>query len=81
MSDDHADGKSRLELLSPREKDIAELIASGLSNREIARRLTIAEGTVRTHVSRIYLKVGARSRVECALMWQHAADLAEWNEA
>jgi DNA-binding NarL/FixJ family response regulator len=52
--------------LSNKEKDILSLLAKGYNNREIAQRLYIAEQTVKNYVSIIYLKIGARDRVQAA---------------
>lgn len=52
--------------LSPRELEIAELVASGLSNPQIGRRLSVSGRTVDTHVQNIKLKLGLHSRVELA---------------
>jgi two-component system nitrate/nitrite response regulator NarL len=48
--------------LSPREREIMMLVAEGLPNKEIARRLDLSEGTVRIHVHNIYQKTGIASR-------------------
>lgn len=50
--------------LTPRELEILELIASGLSNREIAEKLFVSENTVKTHSSRVFEKLGARRRTQ-----------------
>lgn len=50
--------------LSPREVEMAVLIARGMANKQIASELRIAPGTVRTHIYNLYRKVGAGSRVE-----------------
>lgn len=54
----------RDEALSPREQDVYELMAQGLTNPEIARVLFISESTTKVHVRHILEKLGARSRVE-----------------
>ncbi len=56
----------RLESLgiTPRELEILELIAQGLSNREIAERVNVSENTVKTHSSRVFMKLGARRRTQ-----------------
>ncbi|HSS21977.1 MAG TPA: LuxR C-terminal-related transcriptional regulator [Pyrinomonadaceae bacterium] len=50
--------------LTPRELEILELIASGLSNREIAERLFVSENTVKTHSSRLFDKLSAKRRTQ-----------------
>jgi len=50
--------------LTPREMEILELIAEGLSNREIAERAHVSENTVKTHSSRVFDKLGARRRTQ-----------------
>jgi len=52
--------------MTPRETEIAEGVASGLQNKEIAERLGIADGTVRIHVHNIFKKLGIQNRVELA---------------
>jgi DNA-binding CsgD family transcriptional regulator len=58
--------QSRLQELgiTPRELEILELIASGLSNREIAEQLFVSENTVKTHSSRLFDKLSARRRTQ-----------------
>lgn len=50
--------------ITPRELEILELIAAGLSNREIANRVNLSENTVKTHSSRVFDKLGARRRTQ-----------------
>lgn len=50
--------------LTPRELEILELMAQGLSNREIAERAHVSENTVKTHASRVLDKLGARRRTQ-----------------
>jgi len=57
--------------LTPREKDILRHIAEGLSNKMVARRLDISEGTVKVHVKHLLKKLGLRSRVEAAVWAVH----------
>jgi NarL family two-component system response regulator LiaR len=57
--------ESRRELtITRRELEILELIASGMSNREIAEKLFVSENTVKTHSSRLFDKLGAKRRTQ-----------------
>ena len=58
--------------LSPRETEVLKLVACGATNPEIAQCLFIGETTVKTHVSRIQAKVGARDRVQLVVMAHRA---------
>jgi DNA-binding NarL/FixJ family response regulator len=55
---------SQLDVLTEREREIMALVATGLSNEEIAQLLTISPATAKTHVSRAMLKLGARDRAQ-----------------
>ncbi len=57
----------RLDRLTRRQREVAALVAQGMSNAEIAATLVIAEDTVKKHVSQVLSVTGCRSRTELAL--------------
>lgn len=59
-----------MESLSPREREILELIAEGCADKEIADRLGVKHGTVRWHLQHVYEKLHVRSRTEAALKFR-----------
>ena len=54
--------------LTPRERQILAIMATGLSNAEISARFVLSEATVRTHVTRILMKTGARDRTQAVVL-------------
>jgi DNA-binding NarL/FixJ family response regulator len=67
LSQDSPLGRTRSRPLTPREQQVAELVAKGMKNREIAETLNIATGTVKIHLMHIFEKTGIRDRFELAL--------------
>jgi DNA-binding NarL/FixJ family response regulator len=68
--------KARLDELTPRELEVMLLLARGLSNAEIADELVVSEGTVKTHVARVLMKLGLRDRIQ-AVIFGYESGLVE----
>jgi DNA-binding NarL/FixJ family response regulator len=68
--------RAGLEALTHRERQITTLVATGLSNDEIATQLVLSPATVKTHVNRAMIKVGARDRAQL-VVFAHRAGLAQ----
>jgi DNA-binding NarL/FixJ family response regulator len=62
--------------LTPREVEVLQLIAAGLTNSEIAERLVVSAATVKSHVNHIFAKIGARDRAQ-AVVYAYAQGLAQ----
>jgi DNA-binding CsgD family transcriptional regulator len=60
---------TRTPTLTPRQREVAALVAEGLTNREIGRRLGIDERSAEGHLERIRLRLGFRSRAQVAAWW------------
>ncbi|RWX08324.1 response regulator transcription factor [Rhizobium leguminosarum] len=59
--------------LTPRELEVIELVAKGLSNKHIARHLDLQEKTIKHHMTEILSKLGATNRTEAAIRWRQGA--------
>jgi DNA-binding NarL/FixJ family response regulator len=66
----------RLAVLTPRESDVVHLVAEGLSNAEIGRRLHMSETTIKTYMTRILAKLDCTNRVQAALLARDAGPRA-----
>jgi RNA polymerase sigma factor (sigma-70 family) len=68
---------SALNALTPRERQILELVEQGMTNRQIGRRLYLAEKTVKNHISRLLAKLGVERRIQAAVLageWHRRAE-------
>ena len=68
-----AASRRRIEELTPRERDLLELIARGLSNGEIAQRLALSEKTVRNHITSIFSKLQVANRSQAIVLAREMA--------
>ena len=69
LRDNTTQDENHIASLTPREADILELISQGLSNKMIARKLDIAESTVKVHVKHLLKKLNLKSRVSLILIF------------
>ncbi len=65
---------SRIAILTAREREVFDLLARGLPNREIAATLFVEETTVRTHVTRVLARLGLRDHMQ-AVVFVYEADI------
>jgi DNA-binding NarL/FixJ family response regulator len=66
-----------LDALSPRQRELLKLVADGLSNAQIARRLYLSESTVKQHLRASYKLLGIRNRAQAIRLFRHSARVAE----
>lgn len=71
---EHAEGQDVLPGLTEREREILALVGEGLTNRQIGRRLYLAEKTVKNHISRLLAKLGVQRRVQAAVIAAQAQE-------
>ncbi|HEX4275812.1 MAG TPA: LuxR C-terminal-related transcriptional regulator [Bryobacteraceae bacterium] len=66
--------------MTRREGQIATLVSEGLANKEIAFRLSLSEGTVKVYLSKMYQKLGCKSRLELALRVKRGTGSSDPND-
>ncbi|MBT2213383.1 response regulator transcription factor [Actinomadura sp. NEAU-AAG7] len=71
-----SEARSRLDVLTPKEREVLAAVGGGLSNTEVAARLAMSEATAKTHVSRILAKLSLGNRVQAAIL-AHRAGLLD----
>ncbi|HEU0205391.1 MAG TPA: response regulator transcription factor [Pseudolysinimonas sp.] len=72
---------TRIWALSARERQVLELLATGMTNAEIAKRLFVGEATVKTHVARLLPKIGARDRIQATIFAYESGFISPSNPA
>ncbi len=78
---DWVDSLPGLDPLSPREREVAELTALGMSSRDVAERLYVSVRTVENHLHRVYAKLGLGGRGELAAALSAGTGPSEWSLA
>jgi DNA-binding CsgD family transcriptional regulator len=63
----HVDRRDQIGALTPREREVLDLLAGGLSTKEIGARLCISRSTLQHHIAGIYAKTGCRNRAQAAI--------------
>ncbi|MUN38819.1 response regulator transcription factor [Actinomadura litoris] len=71
-----SEARSRLDVLTPKEREVLAAVGGGLSNTDVAARLAMSEATAKTHVSRILAKLSLGNRVQAAIL-AHRAGLLD----
>lgn len=74
MEEIPSDKEVRSQALSPREREVMDLLATGATNPEIAEQLIIGQSTVKTHVGHIIEKLGARNRTDAVVRYLRDSD-------
>jgi DNA-binding CsgD family transcriptional regulator len=72
IEESHANGHGGISVLSPRELEVLQLIASGMTNGEVAARLHVTVHAVKFHLAAIYRRLGVSNRTEAAVTYLRA---------